>query len=887
MTLAAIPSIEEESVADVSGSSATLQARINPGALDTTYRFEYAKSEAALLAGEGEVFPAPPAPEGEAGAGSGGVVVEVHPQDLTPRTNYWYRVLAKNGEGETPGCRMPGTCQSLTTRPAGGEFELPDGRAWELVSPAPGSSGASAAIEPIEPSGVLIQAAVNGDAFSYGVIGSTEADPAGEAFYSQAFSARGDDGWSSRDIATPHEHAAPLTGGSEGEYKFFSPDLAVGLVEPLEEAMGSKVALLSPAASEETSYLRADAPLLPEAFEQEVYTEAQTEGGYLPLVTGCPPPASEKCKLRVEERANVFPGAVFGGATRFDGATADLSHVVLASDVPLTEKTPDGETTEGEGLYEWAAGRLQLISVLPEGVQSKNPSKFGADDEDARGAISSDGSRVVWSSGENLYLREVSNEQTVQIDTPEEHALGGGGQATFQFANSNGSRVFFSDEAQLTVGSTADREDADLYECEIVEEVGRATCKLTDLTVDSNNGQHANVRAGFNGGSVLGASEDGSYVYFVAEGELTEVANGRNERAENGQFNLYVSHYDTGRKKWEAPVFIAVLSTEDQPSWGGQYGVPSIENITSRVSPNGEYLAFMSDRRLTGYNNTDANSSAAGAADEEVYLYRAPSAGAPSGQLVCASCNPTGERPTGVLDRANPVSSVLADQEFIWRERWLAGIVPGWTAMENGAARYQSRYLSDEGRLFFDSPDALVPQATNGVTDVYEYEPAGVGGCGTSSVTFSGHSNGCVALISSGSSGEESAFLDASEDGNDVFFLSSARLAPADTGSALAVYDAHVCLPASPCSVEASFPASCATEAACKPAPTPQPAIFGPGPSETFSGAGNPAPGSGPPAVIPKPTKCKKGFVKKHARCVRKKNPKKAKRASNHRRAGR
>ena len=48
--------------------------------------------------------------------------------------------------------------------------------------------------------------------------------------------------------------------------------------------------------------------------------------------------------------------------------------------------------------------------------------------------------------------------------------------------------------------------------------------------------------------------------------------------------------------------------------------------------------------------------------------------------------------------------------------------------MESTYARYQSRYLSDDGQVFFDSADDLVPQATDGLMDVYEYEPAGVGG---------------------------------------------------------------------------------------------------------------------------------------------------------------
>ena len=59
-------------------------------------------------------------------------------------------------------------------------------------------------------------------------------------------------------------------------------------------------------------------------------------------------------------------------------------------------------------------------------------------------------------------------------------------------------------------------------------------------------------------------------------------------------------------------------------------------------------------------------------------------------------------------------------------ERWLAATVPGWTATSLDIANYQPRYLLDSGQVFFDSADPLVSQATNGLMDVYEYEPEGV-----------------------------------------------------------------------------------------------------------------------------------------------------------------
>ena len=362
--------------------------------------------------------------------------------------------------------------------------------------------------------------------------------------------------------------------------------------------------------------------------------------------------------------------------------------------------------------------------------------------------------------------------------------------------------------------------------------------RLTDLTVPIHTGEHGgHVR-----GLVIGGSEDGSCVYLVATGVLTSVESADHEQAEPGGFNLYELQ-DTG-SGW-ATTFVAGLSGGDVPDWN-EIGIGREQDLgllTARVSPNGEYLAFMSDRSLTGYDNIDANS---GVADEEVFLY-----GASSRRLVCASCDPTGARPVGIHDPST-FPRLLVDKPAVWRGRWLAGSIPGWTAVNLAYALYQSRYLSNEGRLFFDSADALVPQDTNGKEDVYEYEPEGLGSCTRSGSTFSEKSDGCVGLISSGTSGEESAFVDASETGGDVFFVTAAKLVAQDYDDAFDMYDAHECTSASPCPApEAAVPPACATADSCKAPPTPQPAIFGAPASSTFTGAGNPPSPVSKPAIKP------------------------------------
>ncbi len=223
----------------------------------------------------------------------------------------------------------------------------------------------------------------------------------------------------------------------------------------------------------------------------------------------------------------------------------------------------------------------------------------------------------------------------------------------------------------------------------------------------------------------------------------------------------------------------------------------------------------------------------------------------------------------------------------------MAGSVPGWTGEEAQGALYQSRYLSNSGRLFFDSPDALVPADVDGVENLYEYEPEGVGNCeGTvagASQVYERQTGGCVGLISSGTSAQESVFLDASENGDDVFFMTTSQLVPQDLDSAYDVYDAHVCSVASPCSSSAvAVPPACTTADSCRAAPVPQPAIFGPPPSATFSGTGNLAPEVAPPPkkVTKKAVKCKKGHVKnKRGQCIKNSKAKKRKAKKSNRRA--
>jgi hypothetical protein len=888
----------EDSVSDVTGTSTTLNARVDPLGSDTRAYFQYGTVSCA-------VSPASctDTPEVDLGSAEGYQALSVHLQGLTPSTTYYYRVIATNALGTVEGehnAQGEEVVHTFTTQPPGASLALPDDRQWELVSP-PDKHGAL--IRPIGEFNGVIQAAANGDAFTYGTSAPTELQPRGYAYgVVQVLSRRGASAssWSSQNIETPNNYETGVRLNKGYEYRFFSPDLSLALVEPVgaftplqRDGVSEEV---PPRASERTEYLRSD-----------FTCQATPATCYTPLVTEANTPAGTK--IGGNEEIPVAPGAA-----NFLGATPDLSHVVLKSSVPLIEGAPTGNETLAP-LYEWSGGRLQPVSVLPasEGGAWETNAEFGGTTTiglEARNAVSTDGSRVVWSDpgDHGLYMSDTAGGKTESV------RIGGAG-AEFTDAGSDDSKVFFVQGGTLNSSGPVGAED--LYVFEVTSGAGEPLAgTVTRLT------EGAEVK-----GTVLGSSEDGSYVYFVANGVLGDGAahgasagncgleqsfptqwESRDFRQQRQTCNLYVDHYNGESKHWEAPSFIAARSGAD--------GLDSAAWIlrwhTSRVSPDGRYLAFMSDRSLTGYDNVDqderptANEEKEGVAaatrvehhDQEIYLYDAV-----EHKLVCASCNPTGARPAGVK-----VESATYVDDEMWEigaeEAWLAANVPGFTPYANYSALYQSRYLSNSGRLFFNSHEALVPQDVNGQWDVYEYEPpVGAGGgtvspseappsdtCTTATSTYSPRSAGCVGLISSGESAEESAFLDASENGDDVFFLTSSRLSSQDLDDDYDVYDAHVCgAEGVACAPTVTPPPPCTTEASCKPSPEPPPGIYGPPASATFNGPGNLEPP--PPAVVkpkPKPTKCHKGFVKnKKSRCVRRKSKKRGKQASHNGRIGR
>ena len=118
-------------------------------------------------------------------------------------------------------------------------------------------------------------------------------------------------------------------------------------------------------------------------------------------------------------------------------------------------------------LYEWGAGRLGLVNILPGGEVARGrpepevPGVRLAGMSDANGYghggaqrdVSSDGRRVAWAWGEpfnaeelksyrGLYVRDMVEEGTKRV---------GGAHAIYQTMNGEGSKIFYLENEDLYV----------------------------------------------------------------------------------------------------------------------------------------------------------------------------------------------------------------------------------------------------------------------------------------------------------------------------------------------------------------------------------------------------------------------------------------------------
>jgi hypothetical protein len=837
-TPATAPAISGEEAASVGSTGATVEGKIDPDGLLTKYHLEYV-SEAQFLAHEWAEAIHVPDPDGELPASDTPVPVSETLAGLQPNTSYRFRFSAANTLGS-----VSGSNDELTTSAtlAATNSSLPDNRVDELVTTAgnqgepyipPTPTGAPSSYKTKQP----FQAAAAGDAVAYmgepadaggsGNIGSGEGN--------QWLAKRTASGWVTNVIT-------PAGSESESAYQAFSEDLSVGFLQ--------------------TSLHPALAAGAPEGEDCEVlYARDDETGTYKPLFTAAN--VTENCG-----------GPLFAGASEGD------SHVIFQSTAPLTPaavaatEVPKGHNGDHEGseskggicdygcnLYESSGeGGLTLVNVLPGPEHETVPNAtFGGYagehgfEASFSNAISNSGARIFWTDTQEVKNGEPNPDfghVYVLEDGREEVQVSGAGEAEYWTATPDGRFAYYTEGGELWRFDSSPGAGSEPREA---------------LASTGVHGESAGVRGVVGVGVAKSAEEDAAsaYVYFVADGVLARNANANKETAEQGRVeenpNLYVQHEGV-------TTFIATLSSKDDnvqaiPSGPETYGdwVAALGDRTAETTPEGNHLVFESIRSLTGYDNREGQ----GDSSAEVFVYDAA-----TNTLACASCNPSGARPTFPVDSEQAETKLpISHESNTQMRRWLS---------------------ADGNRVFFESHEALSPQDSNGGRlDVYEWESEGEGSC--TAQTPARPNRGCVFLLSGGDSEDNSYFIDADEQGNNVFFTHRGPLGEDGTPSdQVELYDARV---------NGGFPSTslACTGTGCQGVP-PAPPQFATPSSATFSGIGNlpPAvvrakPAAKPPTRAQKLTRALKACRKDRAKTKRVKCEKSARskyRAKRARKAG-
>ncbi len=595
------PAVGRELTAEVGDSEVKLGALVNPGGIETTYRFEYGPTTA--------YGSSTPSPEGSVGEGITARAVWASASGLEPGGTYHYRVVTSSELGTVYGPDQTFTtlsaeqaaCPNEALR-AGFAARLPDCRAYELVTPPVETSSEFDA-----PSGLVYSStpAANGEALTLRVREPRPATPTAGEYY---VASRGAGGWVSEDIMPLESYDA--VGCPEFQHvRAYSDQLAKDVMQ-----IGGSSRASQPGEDAESCNPEGRQVVSGEPVGYENLLERANATGTYQLI-------------------NVPPPGVTPADAHFQAASADLSHVTFTETSPLAQGAQYGV----ENLYEWAEGALRLVTWLPDGTAVTGSLAARANTPAYEAVVSSDGSHVLFTYGGALYDR-IDGQRTVQVNE-QRGGPGPSGGGSLQAATADGSKVFFLDESKLTANSTAAAGEPDLYECALP--AGASKCELADLTV-AKAGEHADVLEV----APLG-SHDSSYVYFVANGVLA--SNTREftdsegmsvvEGAQAGKENLYL---------WngEKTTFISTGGVNYYGRSGGW-----------QTSPDGKWLSFLSKRSLTGYDNVEPPGEPPLVVSEtatELFLYSAGSGSHPP-TLACASCNPTGEPPVAGYEAPSQV----------------------------------------------------------------------------------------------------------------------------------------------------------------------------------------------------------------------------------------
>ena len=395
--------------------------------------------------------------------------------------------------------------------------------------------------------------------------------------------------------------------------------------------------------------------------------------------------------------------------------SADLSHFVFATESTLF--APEGQRAAPGSVYDddTATGAVTVASRDSNGEPiPSQPTDLAGDPLQIPG-VSADGSHILmaapgigpcgasscpevpcrsfWdavrcpSQPSNLYMRI---DGAITIDISKSELTGEPADVNYIGMTANGAKVYFTTDERLTSEDRDSSTDLYMWSQSGAEEDPPHPLSLISggesTGVPGKPGNSDECAAEFTSGcnvipyshqdfcllrSNLGgscasdsfiASESGE-IYFFSPEQLD------GSKGIPNKWNLY--DYRNGRDQ-----FVAAFTTGPYcyapTTGGGGYTCSNTPISRMEVTPSGAHMAFVTASQITRYDN---------AGHSEMYTYD-PATEA----ITCVSCNPSGEVAT---------SEVFASQDGL--------------------------FLTEDGRTFFSTNEALVPTDTNRAEDVYEY----------------------------------------------------------------------------------------------------------------------------------------------------------------------
>jgi hypothetical protein len=845
-----IPDVATGGASGARPTSATLNGTVNPdGLLVTSCEFEYGPE-----ASYGQSMPCAQS----LGSGSGPVAVSAELSGLPEGATYHYRLVASNANGPNQGADAEVTLPSLPSVDSASTENLLPGSVDLHAAINPHSAETSYRFEygtstaygssiPVSdgviPSGQADRTVVehvtglqpnttyHWRVVAHNIAGTTTGSD--HTFVYEAAGAGLPDGRQYEMITPPHKNGALL-----GDYYNFAPtvfseDGRRVIITSIQCFAGASSCTASrefegePYEFTRTGGGWVTTPMAPSAGagtgESNTEWLASADGGTALFAVPTAPVGEDDFYARQADGSFVHVGPITSPSQDFVGdvafeyfdlvATADLSHVVYGQSVKVGF-WPFDATERGPSLYEYAgdgsaAPQLVGVSGGPGSTDliSTCGTVLGGDDTGAAtvtrdGSLSADGGTVFFTASACGSGSGANAGVAVPADT--------------LYARIDGARTvrISSGGAATFMGASTDGskvfflEGGELYEYDFANPTGHNLVAV--------------------GGGVLGVaavSADGSHVYFVSNEALSATPNSQGQSAQAGANNLYVFERDAAFPNGRL-AFVATLPASDEEVWrrviagetAEEAGNEALSAEEANVTPDGRFLVFTSHGALTA-NDTSTTGML------QVFRYDAQ-----TGELARVSIGEHGFNDNGNIGRGN--ASILLPAEYSHTSPW----------------RRDPTMSNDGSYVFFESPLALTPGAVDDVQIA-----SNLGGAVYAKNLYEYH-DGNVYLISDGKdvaqAGQDRSavkLIGSDGSGANVFFSTADPLVAQDTDTQVDYYDARICTASEPCPAASPAPVACQGEA-CHGTPPAAPSLLAPV-SASFNGVGNQSPPVAAPVV--------------------------------------